>query len=112
MHEPSSKERARCTVPQLPVRVLRRRYPTRRPASPTLPVFTTRFTPPCPCVPPPLTHTHTHTPPPLLRCYVATDASLQQALRLGLAAGQMRMYGLPIRPAFGRSFPAKNKLRK
>ncbi|KAI7838470.1 hypothetical protein COHA_007733 [Chlorella ohadii] len=46
------------------------------------------------------------------RCYVATEASLNQALRLGLKREQLRLYGLPIRPAFGRAFPAKPKLRK
>ncbi|KAL4447742.1 hypothetical protein ABPG75_004961 [Micractinium tetrahymenae] len=46
------------------------------------------------------------------RCYVATEASLKQALGLGLRHDQLRLYGLPIRPAFGRSFPAKAKLRK
>lgn len=49
---------------------------------------------------------------PRCRCYVATDASLNQALSLGLQRDQLRLYGLPIRPAFGRSFPAKAKLRK
>jgi len=43
---------------------------------------------------------------------VATEASLNQALRLGLKREQLRLYGLPIRPAFGRAFPAKPKLRK
>lgn len=46
------------------------------------------------------------------RCYVATEESRQQALRLGLASSQLRMYGLPIRPAFGAKFSAKAKLRK
>jgi 1,2-diacylglycerol 3-beta-galactosyltransferase len=46
------------------------------------------------------------------RCYVATEASRQQALRLGLQPHQLRLFGLPIRPAFGRTFPAKAKLRK
>ncbi len=43
---------------------------------------------------------------------MATEASLNQALRLGLKREQLRLYGLPIRPAFGRAFPAKPKLRK
>jgi hypothetical protein len=43
---------------------------------------------------------------------VATEASRQQALSLGLAADQLRMYGLPIRPTFGRKLAPKAKLRK
>ena len=43
---------------------------------------------------------------------MATEPSLQQALRLGMARSQMRLFGLPIRPAFGRTFPAQSKLRK
>ena len=38
--------------------------------------------------------------------------SRQQALSLGLAADQLRMYGLPIRPTFGRKLAPKAKLRK
>lgn len=45
------------------------------------------------------------------RCYVATDASKEQALELGLQSDQLRVYGLPIRPAFSRRFPAKRRLR-
>lgn len=45
-------------------------------------------------------------------CYVATEETRGQALRLGLAPEQVRLYGLPIRPAFGRKFPAKRRLRK
>jgi 1,2-diacylglycerol 3-beta-galactosyltransferase len=46
------------------------------------------------------------------RCYVATDETRGQALRMGLNSDQIRLYGLPIRPAFGGKFPAKKKLRK
>lgn len=46
------------------------------------------------------------------RCYVATEESRRQALSLGLAPAQIRMFGLPIRPDFSRSFPSKQWLRK
>lgn len=46
------------------------------------------------------------------RCYVATEETKKQALSLGLEEEQIRLYGLPIRPAFGRRFPAKKRLRK
>ena len=46
------------------------------------------------------------------RCYVATEETKQQALNLGLAEEQLRVFGLPIRPAFGRRFPAKKKMKK
>lgn len=50
--------------------------------------------------------------PAVDRCYVATEASRQQALRLGLLPRQIRMYGLPIRPAFSKRYPPKRQLRK
>ena len=60
---------------------------------------------------PPLTPTHAlHTT--TTRCYVATEESRRQALGLGLRPDQLRVYGLPIRPAFSRSYPSKPKLRK
>lgn len=46
------------------------------------------------------------------RCYVATEESRRQALGIGLVPDQLRMFGLPIRPAFGRNFASKKKLRK
>ena len=46
------------------------------------------------------------------RCYVATEETKKQALSLGLGEDQIRLYGLPIRPAFGRKFPAKKRVRK
>eukprot|EP00887_Chlorella_sp_A99_P005928 scaffold29.g5928.t1 len=45
------------------------------------------------------------------RCYVATEESRRQALSLGLAPAQIRMFGLPIRPDFSRSFPSKQARR-
>ncbi|KAL6770016.1 MGD1 [Auxenochlorella protothecoides x Auxenochlorella symbiontica] len=46
------------------------------------------------------------------RCFVATEASKRQALDMGLKEDQIRLYGLPIRPAFSRKYPPKEKLRK
>jgi len=46
------------------------------------------------------------------RCYVATEETKRQALSLGLKEEQLRLYGLPIRPAFSRRFPSKRRLRK
>ena len=43
---------------------------------------------------------------------MATEESRRQALGLGLRPDQLRVYGLPIRPAFSRSYPSKPKLRK
>jgi 1,2-diacylglycerol 3-beta-galactosyltransferase len=45
------------------------------------------------------------------RCYVATEETRAQALALGLAEAQVRLFGLPIRPAFARRFPPKRRLR-
>lgn len=46
------------------------------------------------------------------RCYVATEATRQQALSLGLHSKQIRLFGLPIRPAFHKRFARKTVLRK
>lgn len=46
------------------------------------------------------------------RCYVATPESERQALSLGLKPEQLRLFGLPIRPAFSRSYPSKKRLRR
>lgn len=60
----------------------------------------------------PLHCTHRWFYPLVDRCYVATEPSRQQALRLGLATDQIRMYGLPIRPSFSRKYPPKCTLRR
>jgi 1,2-diacylglycerol 3-beta-galactosyltransferase len=46
------------------------------------------------------------------RCFVATEESKQQALRLGMPEEKLRVYGLPIRPAFSHGLPPKATLKK
>ena len=46
------------------------------------------------------------------RCFVATEESKQQALRLGMPEEKLRVYGLPIRPAFSHGLPPKSTLKK
>jgi 1,2-diacylglycerol 3-beta-galactosyltransferase len=46
------------------------------------------------------------------RCFVATEESKQQALRLGMDGNKLRVYGLPIRPAFSHGLPPKATLKK
>lgn len=46
------------------------------------------------------------------RCFVATDESKQQALRLGMPEEKLRVYGLPIRPAFSHGLPPRSTLKK
>jgi 1,2-diacylglycerol 3-beta-galactosyltransferase len=46
------------------------------------------------------------------RCFVATEESKQQALRLGMDEDKLRVYGLPIRPAFSHGLPRKATLKK
>ena len=45
------------------------------------------------------------------RCYVATEESKAQALGQGLREAQLRLFGLPIRPAFAMKQAPKRKLR-
>ena len=46
------------------------------------------------------------------RCYVATEESKRQALNLGMDKDKLRVYGLPIRPAFSHGMPSKKSLKK
>ena len=46
------------------------------------------------------------------RCYVATEESKNQALKLGMSEEKLRVYGLPIRPAFSHGLPSKKCLKK
>lgn len=70
-----------------------------------------RFSPAEAGTSPPLLFTYS-LPRALLRrrCYVATEPSLRQAMALGME--RVRLYGLPIRPAFARALPPQGVLRK
>ena len=46
------------------------------------------------------------------RCFVATEESKKQALKLGMPEDKLRVYGLPIRPAFSQGLPRAKALRK
>jgi 1,2-diacylglycerol 3-beta-galactosyltransferase len=46
------------------------------------------------------------------RCYVATEETRHQALSMGLQQDQIRVYGLPIRPAFAQKTAPKRTLRR
>jgi len=50
--------------------------------------------------------------PGVTLCFVPSDESYRQALRAGLRSGQLRQYGLPIRPAFARKPRPKAVLRR
>jgi 1,2-diacylglycerol 3-beta-galactosyltransferase len=49
--------------------------------------------------------------PEAARCYVASDNAFQAGLEAGLAAGQLRMYGLPVRPVFSQPARPRAELR-
>jgi 1,2-diacylglycerol 3-beta-galactosyltransferase len=50
--------------------------------------------------------------PASARCYVASDEAYQRGRRVGLKAEQLRLYGLPIRPAFAQPLRPKASLRQ
>lgn len=45
-------------------------------------------------------------------CYVPSDESYQLALQAGLPAERLRLFGLPIRPAFAQEPPPRDALRR
>jgi 1,2-diacylglycerol 3-beta-galactosyltransferase len=49
--------------------------------------------------------------PAVTRCFVGSQAAYQRARRAGLSAEQLRLYGLPIRPAFAQPLPPTSELR-
>ena len=49
--------------------------------------------------------------PQAARCYVASDSAYQTGLTAGLAADQLRMYGLPVRPIFAQPTRPRAELR-
>ena len=46
------------------------------------------------------------------RCFVASQEALERARRAGLAPSQLRLTGLPVRPAFARQARPKAELRR
>jgi hypothetical protein len=46
------------------------------------------------------------------KCFVPTEFCRQLGLGMGLAASQLVLYGLPIRPIFSKRLPGRNTLRK
>lgn len=50
--------------------------------------------------------------PAVQRCYVASQAAYQHAIEAGLSQKRLRMYGLPVRPAFAQPLPAQPLLRQ
>jgi 1,2-diacylglycerol 3-beta-galactosyltransferase len=49
--------------------------------------------------------------PGVQRCYVPSEGAYQQALQSGLPPDKLRLYGLPIRPAFAKESRPKEFLR-
>jgi 1,2-diacylglycerol 3-beta-galactosyltransferase len=49
--------------------------------------------------------------PEATRCYVASDGAFQAGLHAGLSRKQLRMYGLPVRPAFAKAARPRAELR-
>jgi len=49
--------------------------------------------------------------PQASRCYVASHNAFQSGLEAGLTAGQLRMYGLPVRPVFSQPARPRAELR-
>lgn len=50
--------------------------------------------------------------PRITTCFVASEASYSHALACGLQPGQVRQYGLPVRPAFTTARPPKAQVRQ
>jgi 1,2-diacylglycerol 3-beta-galactosyltransferase len=50
--------------------------------------------------------------PAVQRCFVASEAAYQHALEAGLPPERLRLYGLPVRPAFAQPLPLQPILRQ
>jgi hypothetical protein len=55
---------------------------------------------------------HCRLPQDVDKCFVPTEFCRQLGLGMGLAASQLVLYGLPIRPIFSKKLPGRNTLRK
>jgi 1,2-diacylglycerol 3-beta-galactosyltransferase len=50
--------------------------------------------------------------PAVQRCYVASEAAYRHGMEAGLPPERLRMYGLPVRPAFAQPLPPQPILRQ